>query len=116
MYDPSCIFCKIASRGIPADVLHATETVVAFRDTNPKAPVHIVIIPKDHIDSIAGIADGHGRVLTDMFHAANHLAKTEGIDDSGYRVVTNVGSDGGQTVFHLHFHLLGGRPMTWPPG
>jgi histidine triad (HIT) family protein len=114
--DPSCIFCKIAAREIPADVVHATETVLAFRDTNPQAPVHILIIPKGHIESISSIEDQHGPVLTDMFHAANHLASTEGIDGSGYRIVTNVGAHGGQTVFHLHFHLLGGRPMTWPPG
>ncbi|HEY7666915.1 MAG TPA: histidine triad nucleotide-binding protein [Actinomycetota bacterium] len=116
MVDSSCIFCRIAAREIPADVLHASDTVVAFRDLNPQAPVHVLVIPKEHIVSIATIEDRHGDVLADMFQAANHLAKTEGIDASGYRLVTNVGPDAGQSVFHLHLHLLGGRSMAWPPG
>jgi len=116
MVDSSCIFCRIAAREIPADILHASDTVVAFRDANPQAPTHILVIPKEHIVSIATIEDRHADVLTDLFQAANHLARTEGIDASGYRLVTNVGPDAGQSVFHLHLHLLGGRPMAWPPG
>ena len=103
-------------REIPADILHESDTVVAFRDLDPKAPTHILLIPKEHIDSVAAVEDRHGAVIVDLLQAANHLAKTEGIDRSGYRIVTNVGDDGGQSVFHLHLHLLGGRPMTWPPG
>ena len=114
--DSSCIFCKIVAREIPADVLRETERVLAFRDLDPKAPTHILLIPKEHVVSLAGIEDGHADMLADIAQSASHLARTEGIDDSGWRLVTNVGPDAGQAVFHLHFHLLGGRPMQWPPG
>jgi histidine triad (HIT) family protein len=116
MSDSSCVFCKIAAREISADIIHASDTVVAFRDLNPQAPVHILIIPKEHIDSVASIEDRHAELLADLFRAANHLANADGIAEDGYRLVTNVGAQGGQTVYHLHFHLLGGRQMTWPPG
>ena len=116
MSDQSCIFCKIAAREIPAEILHESDRVVAFRDTDPKAPTHVLLIPKEHIASIADIEDRHGDMLADIAQAAAHLARTEGIEDSGWRLVTNVGRGAGQSVFHLHFHLLGGRPMTWPPG
>jgi histidine triad (HIT) family protein len=116
MVDSSCIFCRIAAREVPADILHASDTVVAFRDATPQAPTHILVIPKEHIVSIADVEDRNAEVLTDMIQAANHLARTEGIDASGYRLVTNVGPDAGQSVFHLHLHLLGGRQMAWPPG
>jgi len=115
MTDTSCVFCKIAAREVPADILRETDRVVAFRDLNPKAPTHILFIPKEHVDSIADIEDRHGDMLADVMQSATHLAKTEGLDD-GWRVVTNVGPAAGQTVFHLHFHLLGGRQMGWPPG
>lgn len=116
MADTSCLFCKIASREIPAEIVRESDRLVAFRDTNPQAPTHILIIPKEHIRSVAEIDDGHGGLLADVAQAATHLARTEGIADSGWRLVTNVGPDAGQSVFHLHFHLLGGRPMAWPPG
>lgn len=115
MTDTSCIFCKIAARETPADILRETDRVIAFRDLNPKAPTHILIIPKEHIDSLADVEDAHGGMLADVMQSATHLAKTEGLDD-GWRVVTNVGPAAGQTVLHLHFHLLGGRQMGWPPG
>lgn len=115
-YDAACIFCKIAAREIPAEILHESDTVVAFRDTNPQAPVHILLISKEHIPSAAEVAGSHGGVLADIVQAASHLADAEGISAGGWRLVTNVGADGGQTVFHLHFHMLGGRAMTWPPG
>ena len=115
-FDAECVFCKIAAREIPAEILHVSDTVVAFRDLNPQAPVHILLIPKEHIASIADVEDRHGDVLADLAQAAAHLANAEGISDGGWRLVSNVGVEGGQTVFHLHFHLLGGRPMTWPPG
>jgi histidine triad (HIT) family protein len=114
--DPTCIFCKIAARDVPAEILHESDRVVAFRDTDPKAPTHVLLIPKEHIASLADIEDRHGDLLADVAQAATHLARTEGIDESGWRLVTNVGQGAGQSVFHLHFHLLGGRPMTWPPG
>jgi histidine triad (HIT) family protein len=110
-----CIFCKIARHEIPADILHETERVVAFRDLDPKAPTHILLISKEHLESIADIQERHGGMLADLAQAATHLANTEGLVN-GWRLVTNVGPDGGQSVFHLHVHLLGGRRMAWPPG
>jgi histidine triad (HIT) family protein len=114
--DASCLFCRIAAREIPADIVRESDRLVAFRDTNPQAPTHILIIPKEHIASIADVQDDHGEMLADVAQAAAHLATAEGIDEGGWRLVTNRGADAGQTVFHLHFHLLGGRPMGWPPG
>jgi histidine triad (HIT) family protein len=90
--------------------------VVAFRDINPQAPVHILIIPKDHIESAKSIKDRDAGLLAEIFQAATHLARAEGVDRTGWRLVTNVGEQAGQSVHHLHFHLLGGRPMKWPPG
>ena len=116
MVDSSCIFCKIAAREIPSEIVHESDRVIAFRDTNPQAPTHILLIPKEHIGSIADIEDQHGELLADIVQVATHLAEAEGIDEGGWRLVTNVGPDAGQTVFHLHVHLLGGRRMTWPPG
>ena len=116
MSDTSCIFCKIAAHEVPTEIVHENDRIVAFRDVDPKAPTHILLIPKEHIGSIADIEDRHGAMLADIAQAATHLAKTEGIDRSGWRLVTNVGPDAGQSVFHLHVHLLGGRPMQWPPG
>jgi histidine triad (HIT) family protein len=116
MSDPSCIFCKIATREIPADIVRESDRVVAFRDLDPKAPTHILLIPKEHIASLAEIEDGHGDLLADIAQAAAQLARAEGIADEGWRLVTNVGPNAGQSVFHLHFHLLGGRAMGWPPG
>jgi histidine triad (HIT) family protein len=116
MVDTSCLFCKIVAGEIPADVVRESDHVLAFRDLNPQAPVHILLIPKEHLESVADIAEHHAGVLADIMQAATQLANAEGIAESGWRLVTNVGVDGGQSVYHLHFHLLGGRPMTWPPG
>ena len=112
----ACLFCKIAARDIPADILHETDHVLAFRDINPKAPTHILLIPSEHIPSAASVSDKHGALLAEIIQAAAHLAEAESIDHSGWRLVTNVGPDAGQSVEHLHFHLLGGRGMSWPPG
>jgi len=111
-----CLFCRIARGEQQADIVHSGDEVVAFRDIDPKASTHILVIPKEHIESARAIKDGHGDLLVDLFHVAAHLAKAEGIDRSGWRLVTNVGPDAGQSVHHLHLHLLGGRPMEWPPG
>jgi len=116
MLDTNCPFCKIVAGDIPADVVRESDRVLAFRDLNPQAPTHLLLIPKDHIESLADITDGNGAMLADIMEAATQLAGAEGIAASGWRLVSNVGVEGGQTVFHLHFHLLGGRPMTWPPG
>ncbi len=111
MVDSSCIFCQIATREVPAEILRETDRIVAFRDIAPQAPVHILLIPKEHLESLAEVADHHGDVLADLVQSATHLARTEGIDESGWRLISNVGRDANQHVFHLHFHLLGGRPL-----
>ena len=111
-----CLFCKIGAGEVPADVVHRTDHVVAFRDINPQAPTHILIIPTDHIESAAAIDKGHARLLAELVQTASHLADAEDLSQRGWRLVTNVGPEAGQSVQHLHFHLLGGRPMRWPPG
>jgi histidine triad (HIT) family protein len=111
-----CVFCKIVAGQVPAQIVHASDRVMAFRDLNPQAPVHILLISREHVASAAELGDGHRGMLAELFESAAHLAKAEGVDRSGWRVVTNVGPDAGQTVEHLHFHLLGGRRMSWPPG
>lgn len=114
--DSSCLFCRIASREVTAEIVRESDRIVAFRDVNPQAPTHILLIPKEHVESVAELGDEHGNVLADIAHAATQLARAEGIDGTGWRLVTNVGAGAGQSVFHLHVHLLGGRPMGWPPG
>jgi histidine triad (HIT) family protein len=114
--DSACLFCRIAAREVPAEIVRESERLVAFRDVNPQAPTHVLLIPKEHIVSVAELDDAHGDLLVDIVQAATQLARAEDIADSGWRLVTNVGPDAGQSVFHLHFHLLGGREMGWPPG
>jgi histidine triad (HIT) family protein len=111
----SCLFCKIISGEIPSTKVYEDEHLFAFRDINPEAPVHILIVPKAHIESLSTADDEHLDVLGRIQLAAAHIAKLEKIDESGYRLVNNCGSDGGQTVFHVHYHLLGGKQMSWPP-
>jgi len=112
----SCVFCRIVAGEEPADVLYATDTVLAFRDINPQAPTHVQLIPKEHLASAAEVEDRHDAMLADLFQAARQVARAEGIEATGWRLVTNVGREGGQHVSHLHVHLLGGRQMGWPPG
>ena len=116
MTDPSCLFCKIVAGEIPSAKVHEDELVLAFDDINPRAPVHQLIIPKRHIASAAELTEDDAALLGRLFAVAAELARAAGLHASGYRLVTNVGADGGQSVDHLHFHLLGGRAMTWPPG
>ncbi|MGH7722529.1 MAG: histidine triad nucleotide-binding protein [Candidatus Dormibacteria bacterium] len=111
-----CLFCRIAAGEIPATRVHEDETVIAFRDINPQAPTHILVIPREHIASAAELTADHDRLWGRLLHVAQRLAGSEGIEAGGFRIVTNVGRNGGQTVDHLHLHLLGGRAMTWPPG
>jgi len=109
-----CIFCKIVAGEIPATLVRRTDRLVAFRDVSPQAPVHVLVIPTEHLASLADVQDG--RLLGEMLLLARDIARDEKIADDGYRVVLNTNRDGGQTVFHLHLHLLGGRRLTWPPG
>jgi histidine triad (HIT) family protein len=111
-----CLFCRIVAGELPSTRLHDDELVIAFRDIAPRAPTHILVIPRTHIASAADLTDLDGPLLGRMFAVTAELALTEGIADAGYRVITNVGRWGGQTVDHLHLHLMGGRPFDWPPG
>ena len=110
-----CLFCKIAAGEVEGDIVFQTDDVVAFRDINPAAPTHILVIPRRHIQSAADLGPDEGGLTGKIFEAIASLAKEEGLE-SGYRIVTNVGPDAGQSVPHLHFHLLGGRSLSWPPG
>jgi len=110
-----CLFCRIVAGEIPATRLHADDLVIAIRDIGPQAPTHVLILPVAHIASAADLTDADGPLLGRIFAVAADLARSEGLD-GGWRLVTNVGRDGGQSVDHLHVHLLGGRSMSWPPG
>ena len=112
----NCIFCKLAAHEIPANVVFEDDEVFAFHDLSPQAPVHALVIPKAHVANLAATSGGHAQLLGKLTRAAAQIAEALGIAASGYRVVINSGADGGQTVGHLHLHVLGGRPMAWPPG
>lgn len=111
-----CIFCKIAKGEIPSNKVYEDEKILCFHDISPEAPVHVLIIPKEHIECVNDINSENSSVISHVFTTIPEIVKKLGIDKSGYRVVTNTLSDGGQTVHHLHFHLLGGRNLKWPPG
>ena len=111
-----CLFCKMVSGEIKPDVVYEDEHVLAFRDVNPQAPTHVLVIPKQHVSTLNDLDEAQLKLAGRMTLAAATIADQEGIADSGYRTVMNCNSDGGQTVFHIHLHLLGGRAMTWPPG
>ena len=111
-----CIFCKIVRGEIPAGVVYENEDVIAFRDLHPKAPLHVLIIPRRHIASVNDVVDGDAAVLGQLFVAARAVAESENVAKTGYRLVMNTGSNAGQTVDHIHLHILAGRAMTWPPG
>jgi histidine triad (HIT) family protein len=111
-----CVFCRIVSGELPADVVLKTDGTVAFRDLNPQAPTHVLVIPREHIVNASTVEAGHGEHLAEMLTTARQVAEQEGILDGGYRLVFNVGDDAGNTVPHLHLHVIGGRSMAWPPG
>ena len=111
-----CLFCRIVERALPAKIVAEDEALVAFHDVNPQAPTHILIVPKTHIPTVADLTDATVPVMGRLTVMANRLAEQLGFADDGYRLVVNCGPHGGQTVSHLHLHLLGGRRMTWPPG
>ena len=111
-----CLFCKILAGEIPATAVLETEGTFAFRDINPTAPTHVLVIPRNHIEHAGAVQPEHGAVLAEMLDTARRVAEGEGIAERGYRLVFNVGKDSGNTVPHLHLHVIGGRGMSWPPG
>lgn len=116
MTNPDCIFCKIVAGEINADVVYEDERVLAFRDTNPQAPIHILIIPRRHVATINDVGEAEVHDVGRLLLAAKVIASQEGVDQSGYRAVMNCMKGAGQSVFHIHLHLLGGRALSWPPG
>jgi histidine triad (HIT) family protein len=111
-----CIFCRIAKGELSAEVVHEDAEVVAFRDVNPQAPVHVLVVPRRHVSSLDGLSEADESLAGKLLLAVRSIARSEGVADDGFRVVVNSGERAGQTVDHLHVHLLGGRRMTWPPG
>jgi histidine triad (HIT) family protein len=114
--DPACLFCRIVAGDVPSTRLHEDDLVLAIRDIAPRSPTHILLLPRRHIPSALDLTDDDGPLLGRLFSVAADLARSEGIADAGYRLVSNVGTWGGQTVDHLHIHLMGGRAFVWPPG
>ena len=111
-----CLFCKIIDGEIPGDIVYENDNVLAFKDINPIAPVHILVIPKEHIATLNDLEEKHTQTMGELFLAAKQIASEKGISESGYRTVFNCNKDAQQTVFHIHLHLIAGRQMTWPPG
>ncbi|HET7649823.1 MAG TPA: histidine triad nucleotide-binding protein [Gammaproteobacteria bacterium] len=111
-----CLFCRMVSGEIKPDMVHETGELIAFRDINPQAPTHILVVPRKHISTVNDLAAADAALVGRLVLAAQEIARLEGIDESGYRLVMNCNAGGGQSVFHIHLHLLGGRQMTWPPG
>jgi histidine triad (HIT) family protein len=111
-----CIFCKIAEKQIPSDIVHEDEQVVAFNDIGPQAPVHVLVIPRKHISTALDLAPGDNALVGHMYQVANKIARERGVAERGFRLVMNCNAEAGQAVFHIHLHVLGGRKMAWPPG
>lgn len=116
MAHEDCLFCRIVRKEIPSDVIAEGESWIAFRDIQPQAPVHALVIPKRHVEGVGALSEEDSELAGELLLAAAEVARLEGVDESGFRVVTNVGERAGQSVFHLHLHVLGGRRMRWPPG
>lgn len=116
MSDQDCIFCRIVGGELPSSIVHEDDRAVAFRDVNPQAPVHVLVVPRRHVESVEQLTKEDLELAGHLLLVARNVARAEGLADGGYRVVANVGDRGGQTVDHLHLHVLGGRRMTWPPG
>ncbi|PKQ28601.1 MAG: histidine triad nucleotide-binding protein [Candidatus Anoxymicrobium japonicum] len=113
-----CLFCRIVSKEVGSDIIDERPSAIAFRDVNPQAPVHVLVVPREHVSTVADIVSGPDsrEILSDVFFLIGDIVVSEGIAQSGYRIVINVGEDAGQAIDHLHFHLFGGRFMGWPPG
>ncbi len=116
MPNEDCVFCRIVAGEVPAAVVHEDDHAIAFEDLNPQAPEHLLVIPRRHTTSVASLEEGDRELAGHLMVVAGRVARERGLESSGYRVVANVGDQGGQTVPHLHLHVLGGRSMTWPPG
>ena len=116
MSESDCLFCRIIAGEIPAEVVHSDDQCVVLRDVNPQAPTHLLVIPREHLESLDDAARPDEVMLGHMLRMAARLANEQGLSESGYRTVINTGAGAGQSVFHLHVHVLGGRPMNWPPG
>lgn len=116
MTEGNCLFCRIASRTLPAEIVEEADGFLAFKDINPQAPTHLLIIPRDHISSLADVEESQATLMGRAFLFANRLAQRYALMPAGYRLVVNCGAQAGQSVWHLHFHLLGGRAFRWPPG
>lgn len=116
MSNDNCLFCKILKGEIPAELVYESDTAVAFRDINPQAPTHVLVIPRKHISTINDIEPGDEAIVGSLYTAAREIAAQDGIADDGYRAVMNCNEGAGQSVFHIHLHVLGGRPLSWPPG
>lgn len=116
MSENDCLFCRIVDGNLSADIVYENDSLIAFRDINPKAPTHILLIPRSHIATMNDLEDGDKALVGELFVAAARIAADEGLADDGYRVVMNCNAAAGQSVFHIHLHLLGGRTMGWPPG
>jgi len=114
--DSNCIFCKIIDKKVPSKIVFEDETVIAFEDTNPQAPVHMLVVPKRHIPEIHSMMEADRELVGHLFFTAKKIADEKGLDAKGYRLVINNGAGAGQTVFHVHLHLLSGRHFRWPPG
>lgn len=112
----TCVFCKLAKGKLRADIVYEDNTVLAFKDIHPQAPVHVLVIPREHITALWEVDESHIQVLGRMILAANDVADRLGVQETGYRIVINTGTEAGQTVDHVHLHVLGGRKLTWPPG
>ncbi len=112
----TCLFCRIASGDVSADIVYEDDAVLAFNDVNPKAPEHILIIPREHIATLNDLDDAHASLMGRLFLVAKHIAGQQGFDEPGYRTVVNCNPQAGQSVFHVHMHVLAGRLMGWPPG
>jgi len=116
MSDQRCLFCRIIAKEIPAKIVHEDDQIVAFEDINPQAPTHVLVIPREHVPTLDAMSPAHASLIGAAVHRATEIARERKLEKDGYRVVANCGEAAGQTVFHIHFHLLGGRSFSWPPG
>jgi histidine triad (HIT) family protein len=116
MSEQDCLFCKILNGDIPADIIYESDSAIAFRDVNPQAPTHVLVIPRKHVATINDLNEEDQEIVGSLYLAAKDIARAEGLSDKGYRAVMNCNEGAGQSVFHIHLHVLGGRALSWPPG